>query len=151
MKSKILQVLNVSIFGLLYYIIYLQYISVKNTQNTVLSTLFLFAISLSIFTFIHETESIRCSPLGCSLDENKKIYTEDNKLDEISPACLETKRVNWRRAYLLSFISFTVLNLVSLDTISTNFVVLLFVWFVLYWYFNFDSYHRFNLACEMGK
>lgn len=145
MKDKILQVLNISIFGVLYYIIITQYIIVKSSQTKIVSSLFLFAIALSMFTFIHETESIKCSPLGCSLDKNKEIYKETN----LSPACLEVKRVNWRRAYLLAFIIFTVLNLVSLENITVNFIVLLFSWFCLYWYFNFDNYHRFNLACEM--
>lgn len=147
MKDKILQVLNISIFALLYYTIFLQYVSIKQSQNKIVSNLFLFTIVLSIFTFIHETESIKCSPLGCSLELNKKIYKETS----LSPACLEVKRVNWRRAYLLSFIIFVILNIVSITTISTNFVVLLFSWFCLYWYFNFDNYHRFNLACEMEK
>lgn len=145
MKDKILQVLNITIFGILYYIIILQYITIKTSQTNIISNVFLFAIALSIFTFIHETESIKCSPLGCSLDKNKEIYKETS----LSPACLEVKRVNWRRAYLLAFIIFTLLNVVSLDTISKNFIVLLFTWFCLYWYFNFDNYHRFNLACEM--
>lgn len=148
MKDKILQVLNISIFGILYYIIFLQYKSVtllKSSQTKIISSLFLFAIALSMFTFIHETESIKCSPLGCSLDKNKEIYKESS----LSPACLEVKRVNWRRAYLLAFIIFVVLNVVSLENISNNFIILLFTWFCLYWYFNFDNYHRFNLACEM--
>lgn len=147
MKSFILQILNISIFFLIYYIIFLQYYSINQSQTKILSTLFLFTIALSIFTFIHETESIKCSPLGCSLDQNKEIYKETS----LSPACLEVKRVNWRRAYLLAFIIFTVLNIVSLENIGTNFIVLLFSWFCLYWYFNFDNYHRFNLACEMEK
>lgn len=145
MFVKLLQVLNISIFGILYYLIFLQYNTIKMSQNQIISTLFLFSIVLSVFTFIHETKSIKCSPLDCSLEENKKLYTEGS----LSPVCLEVKRVNWRRAYLLSFIIFTVLNLVSIDNISSNLVALLFTWFCLYWYFNFDSYHRFNLACEM--
>lgn len=151
MKSNITKsVLNSLFFICFCYLVFLQYIQISKSTYPLAKQVFLLIVIVSLISFTYEANAVECSPTDCSLNRNKLLFKNGNG-SVASVACNELERVNWRRAYLLSFVIFVVLNFVSSETIHINMIVLLFSWFILYWYFNFDTYHRFKVACDLGK
>jgi len=106
---------------------------------------YLFLLSLVFVAYSYEGDFIGCSYSNCTLDNNKKALN-DNK-EKI--ACQEVNRVNWRRSLLLAFSVFVVMN--NITPFEVNILPFILSFFVIYFYFNFDTYHRFNLACEMER
>ena len=106
---------------------------------------YLFLLSLAIVAYSYEGDFIGCSYSNCTLDNNKKTLIE--KKEKI--ACQEVNRVNWRRSLLLSFSVFVLMN--NITTFEVNILPFILSFFVIYFYFNFDTYHRFNLACDIER
>jgi hypothetical protein len=103
--------------------------------------IFLFIISMTALAVHYESSSSGCSIENCS-DENvaKNISSKDL-------ACQETNRVTWRRTIILSFIILLALNVVF-ENYERNIGMFCFIWFVLYFAFNFDQFHRFKVLCD---
>lgn len=115
-----------------------------NSRNRIL---YLFMTSLAITALVYESTFIGCTANNCTLDRNRKTVTSLKQKESF--ACQESNRVNWRRAYLISFIPFVVMN--SVTSFETNLLMFMLMLFITYFYFNFDSYHRSYLACTLEK
>lgn len=113
-----------------------------NSRNRVL---YLFMISIGITALIYESTFLGCTANNCTLERNRETTAKQTE----SFACQEANRVNWRRAYLISFILFVIMNSVAPFEITLFMFVL--TLFITYYYFNFDSYHRTYLACQLEK
>ena len=122
--------------------IFYQIYSLSNTKNKMF---YIFLLSLVIVAYSYEGDYIGCSYSNCNIDNNKKALL-DNK-EKI--ACQEVNRVNWRRSLILSFCVFVIMN--NFTSFEVNILPFFLSLFVIYFYFNFDSYHRFNLACEIER
>ena len=107
--------------------------------------IYLFLLSVAITAVVYESSFIGCTPDNCTLDRNR----EKVKQSQTSFACQESNRVNWRRAFLISFILFVFMN--SISPFETNLFIFIFCLFLTYFYFNFDAYHRFEVACALEK
>jgi hypothetical protein len=106
---------------------------------------YIFLLSLVIVATSYEGEFIGCSPGNCSLDNNKKTLTGYKQ----KIACQEVNRVNWRRSLILAFSVFVIMN--NITSFEANILPFFLSFFAIYFYFNFDTYHRFNLACELER
>ena len=120
-----------------------QIYSIENAKHKLL---YISLLSLCIVAFIYEGQYLGCSPNNCTLEQNEKAL--NNKNGE-SVACQETKRVNWRRSFLLAFAVFVFMN--NISSFETNLFSFILMFFVIYFYFNFDIYHRFSIACEIDR
>ena len=109
--------------------------------------LYLFMASLAITAIIYESTFIGCTANNCTPDRNRETITGHKQQESF--ACQEANRVNWRRAYLIAFIPFVLMN--SIASFETNVLTFIITLFVVYFYFNFDSYHRSYLACNLEK
>jgi len=136
---KLLLLLYSCFFMFLFMILYQIYSLTKMKSKL----FYLFLLSLAIVAFYYEGNSLSCSPNNCSLEKNKKSIKGDKF------ACREVNRVNWRRSLLISFIVFAIMN--NITPFDINILPFILSFFAIYFYFNFDTYHRFNIACEMEK
>jgi len=122
--------------------IFYQVYSLTNPKSKMF---YLFLLSLVIVAYSYEGDYIGCSYNNCSLDNNKKTLME--KKEKI--ACQEVNRVNWRRSLLLSFLVFALMN--NITSFEVNILPFILSFFIIYFYFNFDTYHRFNLTCDLER
>jgi hypothetical protein len=122
--------------------IFYQVYSLTNKKSKIF---YLFLLSLAIVAYSYEGDFIGCSYNNCTLDNNKK--TLNGHKEKI--ACQEVNRVNWRRSLLLSFSVFVIMN--NITPFEINILPFILMFFAIYFYFNFDTYHRFNLACEIER
>jgi hypothetical protein len=120
-----------------------QIIALEHHSNRVL---YLLLSTIAIASLVYEFEVMGCTPNNCTLDRNRE--TVEKALKTESFACQEANRVNWRRAFLLAFIPFLFLNSFQSTTFEMNILTFLITLFILYFYFNFDAYHRADLACK---
>lgn len=111
--------------------------------------LYLLMCTIAVACVMYEFEVMGCTPSNCTLDRNRE--TVEKALKKESFACQEANRVNWRRAFLLAFIPFLFLNSFRSTTFEMNILTFLATLFILYFYFNFDVYHRADLACKASK
>ncbi len=96
---------------------------------------------ICVIALYYESNENGCSIYDCSDHTVIKSITTTNI------ACKENNRVSWRRSNILSFIVLIVLNSVH-SNYNANLIVFFITWFLLYFYFNFDQYHRFRLLCS---
>ena len=106
---------------------------------------YLFLLSLATVAYSYEGDFIGCSYNNCKLDNNEKALNGNKQ----NFACQEVNRVNWRRSLLLSFAVFVIMN--NITPFEMNILPFILSFFVIYFYFNFDTYHRFNIACEIER
>lgn len=119
-----------------------QIIGLEHNSNRLL---YILLSTIAIASLVYEFEVMGCTPSNCTLDRNRE--TVEKALKTESFACQEANRVNWRRAFLLAFIPFLFLN--GFQTrFEMNALTFMITLFVLYFYFNFDAYHRSDLACK---
>lgn len=131
------------------YLTYFMFVTMIGYQMYTLSpknrVLYLLMTSIGITALIYESTFLGCTANNCTLERNRETASKQTE----SFACQEANRVNWRRAYLISFVLFVIMNTVaSFETTLLMFVLTL---FITYYYFNFDSYHRTYLMCELEK
>jgi hypothetical protein len=126
--------------------------------------IFALICSLTLVALYYESDFSGCSLNNC-LDSNVRQKIGDGK----NLACQEMNRVCWRRSLILSFVVLIFINGLIFFTnscdmpllndsttlmsqnehrYSINFVIFMFIWFLLYFWFNFDQYHRFKIFCE---
>lgn len=109
---------------------------------------FRYVFVLLFFIFVmalyYESNENGCSIYDCS------DHTVTKSVKTTNVACKENDRVSWRRSNILSFIILAVLNSVH-SNYNINLVVFFITWFLLYFYFNFDQYHRFRLLCDKSE
>ena len=117
------------IFICILYVIYLQY---GATSNKLLFIYIFFVAMIAIALTVNET-------LCFNGDEVKRW----------SP-CREMNRLTWRRSIILAFIIFLIVNGLYPGS-NLNFIVFLLTLMLLYFFFNFDQYHRFKLICDTNK
>jgi hypothetical protein len=111
------------------------------TYNGTYRILYLIIIVLACIATKYETDSTGCGFFDC------KDETSRSKLDKTHLACNEMNRVCWRRAIILSTIVLLVSGIVN-ENNKINLVIWFVLFFLLYFYFNFDQYHRFRVLCE---
>lgn len=99
---------------------------------------------LTLTAVTYESRALGCGLYDCQLETNHQVIKNSNK----SFACMEASRVNWRRAEILAFIIFIILFLGEPTTVNKHVVMFALVWAILYFYFNFDQFHRCTVACE---
>lgn len=132
------------------YLTYLMFVIMIGYQMYTLNpknrVLYLFMTSIAITALIYESTFLGCTTNNCTLERNRDTVS---KQTEESFVCQEAKRVNWRRAYLISFILFVIMNTIA--SFETTLLMFFITLFITYYYFNFDSYHRTNLMCELEK
>jgi hypothetical protein len=109
-------------------------------------TLFALIVAIALVNVAYEMREMGCSVSDCSLKTNRAAQ-QDARGDCDRRLCREGGRVNWRRAYLLAFCVFLVLNFVYPDSFLKNVAIMVCVFALLYFYFNFDAYHRFAIWC----
>lgn len=103
--------------------------------------IFILLFMICVIALYYESNENGCSIYDCSDHSVIKSITTTNI------ACKENNRVSWRRSNILSFIVLIVLNSVH-SNYNANLIVFFITWFLLYFYFNFDQYHRFRLLCS---
>lgn len=118
---------------------------VYSLTNMKIKVFYLFLLSLAAVAYSYEGEFIGCSYKNCRLDNNEKAL--NGKKEKF--ACQEVNRVNWRRSLILSFVVFVIMN--NITPFEINLLPFILSFFIIYFYFNFDTYHRFNLACEIER
>lgn len=71
-----------------------------------------------------------------------------SSLPEKDIVCTEAKRVAWRRAYMVSFIVFYFFSVTQERQTYYNVYLFMAVWLLLYFYINYEQYHRFQIFCD---
>lgn len=97
---------------------------------------------LTLIAITYESRYMGCGLYDCEPKTNK------HSLPQESFACVESERVNWRRAEILSFLCFLVLFWLDPTDVPRHLVFFVIAWAILYFYFNFDQYHRSSIACR---
>ena len=115
-------------------------------KTYLIKTVILILILLTLTAVIYESQFYGCGLYDCSLSRNQETIIPTKSF-----SCTESQRVNWRRAEILAFLVFIFLFLVNHDDLQKNLVVFVIVWFLLYFYFGFDQYHRSALACQSDQ
>lgn len=111
--------------------------------------IYLLITLLFIVAFSMESEYVYgCKYLffDCKYDSVLEYKKNNSESPDKALSCQESNRVCWRRSLMLSFMIFLILNIVN-PSHTTNFIVFILAWFLLYFYFNFDAYHRFGDLC----
>lgn len=95
--------------------------------------------ALTLIAAIYESRFMDCHFYSCptSTTQTAQEFT-----------CQESTRINWRRAEIISFLILLVVNLVHPKQYSPNLLIFLVSWALLYFYFNFDQYHRATQVCR---
>jgi uncharacterized protein YacL len=91
---------------------------------------------------------VATSALVLTYVENGRFEQDKDKDLSKWTACDELNRVCWRRALSISFIIFLISNSIYPNSLNNNFLLLLITTFILYFYFNYDIYHRFKAICD---
>lgn len=107
-------------------------------QYRLLYVLLFFMFLLALY---YETMSNGCGIIDCS------DKTVENSIDTKNLACRENDRVSWRRSMILSFIILTMTNFINTNY-QINLILFFMVFLLLYFYFNFDAFHRFRVLCN---
>ena len=115
-----------------------QIFQIKLTINKIFYCILLFIL---LFALNYEAHFLGCYPGNCELSTNMEKIDGDF-------ACQESRRVNWRRAFILSFIPVLVMNCFFIQDFNKHLIYFIIQFFLLYFYFNFDGYHRSSLACN---
>lgn len=127
--------------------VFYQFFALKNYANRFI---YLLLSSIALLCLVYEFDFIGCSANNCSPDRNKE--TVEKSIGQESFACQEAKRVNWRRSFLVAFIPFIFLNgFQTTTTFETNTLTFFITLYIVYFYLNFDAYHRANVACNLEK
>lgn len=97
---------------------------------------------LSAFTLIaavYESRFMNCNVYHCppSTTQTPEQFV-----------CQESTRINWRRAEILAFMILVVVNLVHPKQYSPNLLLFIVSWALIYFYLNFDQYHRATQVCR---
>jgi hypothetical protein len=103
--------------------------------------IFILLFMICLIALYYESNENGCSIYDCSDNTVSKSITTQNL------ACKENDRVSWRRANILSFIVLIALNSVH-SNYNANLIIFFITWFLLYFYLNFDQYHRFRILCN---
>ena len=106
-----------------------------------------FICLLTLVAVTYESRALGCGLYDCQLETNQEVIQKSDK----SYACMEASRVNWRRAEILAFIIFMILFLGEPTLVKKHIVMFALIWAILYFYFNFDQFHRSTVACEDSK
>lgn len=132
-------------FFMYVFICILSFIYVYQVYNIPLfafKLIYLLLITLLLIAITYESKFLGCSPGSCTLEKNKSVLSSSQSF-----ACSEAERVNWRRTYIISFIILFIFNCFALNNFELNLVYFLITWSLLYFYFNFEQYHRYSLEC----
>jgi hypothetical protein len=118
-------------------------LSLKQLQsyNGSYRIIYLIIIVLSVIAIKYEIDATGCSFFNC------KDETTGTKIDKTNLACGEMNRVCWRRAIILSTFVLILLGVIN-ENNKMNLVIWFVLFFLLYFYFNFDQYHRFRVLCD---
>lgn len=106
--------------------------------------IFILILIIVIIAMSYESRESGCNFLKCQDEDVIKIISKN--YDDL--ACKEMSRVCWRRAIILSFVVLLILNIFYKDNQVMNLMIFICVWFLLYFWFNFDQYHRFRVLCK---
>jgi hypothetical protein len=106
--------------------------------------IFMFLCFLLLLALYYESMENGCGILDCT-DGSVQQNIDDKEL-----ACRETDRVCWRRSLILSFIILVISNAIN-PNYGKNLSIFFFVWAILYFYFNFDQFHRYRVMCKYHK
>jgi hypothetical protein len=106
---------------------------------------YLSLISIFMVAFVYESYFLGCAIGKCTLEDNAKQI----KLESF--ACEESSRVNWRRAFIITFIPYSIINQFYPSKFEMNTFYFIVSLFAAYFYFNFDQYHRTEIACKNSK
>ena len=116
-------------------------LQINKIKDINLKMLFITLTFLLFFALISEGKDTRCLPLfNCPDDFGKQFINNPKKL-----ACTERHRVNWRRALIIAYFILLVINIINYQ--NYNFIIFLFTFSSIYYYLNFDQYHRYHQAC----
>ena len=115
-----------------------QIFQIKLPINKIFYCILLFIL---LFALTYESRFLGCYIGNCKLSGNIE------KIDD-NFACQESNRVNWRRAFIISFIPLFTMNCFFIEDFNKNLIYFIIQFFILYFYFNFDGYHRSSLACN---
>lgn len=122
-------------------IVVFQIFQIKPTINKIFYCILL---CILLFALNYEAHFLGCYPGNCEISSNIE------KIDD-NFACQESNRVNWRRAFILSFIPVIVMNCFFIKDFNKHLIYFIIQFFLLYFYLNFDSYHRSSLACNKNQ
>jgi hypothetical protein len=111
---------------------------IKLPINKIFYCILLFIL---LFALNYEAYFLGCYPGNCELSTNMEKIDGDF-------ACQESRRVNWRRSFIISFIPLFTMNCFFIEDFNKNLIYFIIQFFILYFYFNFDGYHRSSLACN---
>jgi len=117
---------------------------IRAVREPRIATLFAFLGALTLVNVAYETGEMGCSLFDCSIQKNRSALQDTSE----QRLCREGNRVNWRRAFLFAFCIFIVLNIVYSEDTLKNVAVMLCTFTFLYFYLNFDAYHRFSIWCR---
>jgi len=142
--SKILQGL---LFTLIITFVILYACLIAQASTLIMRLCMLLFFILVCVCLYYESKTLGCTFSDCSLERNRATLNR-SMAKMPSFACQESVRVNWRRANIIAFGLFVVLTILWTQDEAKNMIVYLLLWVILYFYFNFDQYHRSTLACQ---
>jgi hypothetical protein len=120
---------------------------VSSAQEPRAPAVFAFLIALALVNASYEGADMGCSVVDCTMKNNRLARGQDSR-DCEQRLCREGNRVNWRRAYLLAFLMFLILNIAYPESTLRNAMLMVCLFAFLYFYMNFDAYHRFSIWCR---
>ena len=107
--------------------------------------LYLLAFALFLSAISYEMKASGCTINNCKHKDNKKP-TNVASLSGSEALCAESRRVNWRISYMISFGIFTILNMIKINA-TENLTMLIATWAITQGSMGFISHHRYGIWC----
>jgi hypothetical protein len=105
--------------------------------------LFAITVAMGVLSVIYYMNDLGCSISDCSETKNSSVTNGQT-------ICNEANRITWRRSVMIAFIIFIFTNIVYPPPHwqKSNLVIFLFVTSIMYFFLNFEQYHRYRLMCK---
>jgi hypothetical protein len=122
---------------------------IASTESTADAWMYGILACITVSSVLYELDYMGCHIDRCTQGQNAAVAAKPG-MTARDFACKEADRITWRRALMLSFVMFVMLNHVRQKTCRMHFVFLLLKFVILKLYFDFDAHHRFEAVCRFG-
>ena len=107
--------------------------------------LYFLSFALFLAAISYEMKASGCTINKCKHKDNRKPSNVAS-LSGSEALCAESRRVNWRISYMISFGIFTILNIIQINQ-RQNLTMLIATWALIQSSFGFISHHRYGIWC----
>jgi hypothetical protein len=111
--------------------------------------LYALAFMLFLCAISYEMKASGCTINKCKHKDNREP-SNVTSLSGSEALCAESRRVNWRISYMISFGIFTILNMIQINP-KENLTMLIATWALIQGSMGFISHHRYGIWCEYKK